>query len=303
MKKSKLKKICFLVITLLLVHSNFYAQELEPRNLTNMPIGTNVLVGAYNYSSGNVLLDPALPIRDLKSNLHMFFAGYLHSFNLFGLSSKIDAVIPFGFGDWTYDLDGLNTSRKIDGWGDPRIRLAVNLYGAPALERTEFKSYKMETIIGVMMQVVTPFGHYEKADLINLGSNRWAFRTYLGAAKSVDDWIFEAYIGGMFFTANSEFLGDFTLKQNPLGTAAVNVIYDLGTWGWVSLDGAYGYGGKTEVNGIPRNTEISSYRFGVTISHKINATSSVKLTLNSGKRIKRGPDFDAIGLSYQFLWF
>ena len=41
------------------------AQELEPRTYNNTPTDINLFTIGYAYSSGNVLLDPALPIEDL----------------------------------------------------------------------------------------------------------------------------------------------------------------------------------------------------------------------------------------------
>jgi len=301
--KTRINKFLLIIIFGLLPFNTSYSQELEPRGLTNLPVGSNFLAGGYVYSTGNILLDPALPINDLKSNLHTFSAGYLRAFNLFGLSSKVDVIIPFAFGDWDYAIEGENVSRKIDGFGDPRIRIAINILGAPATDMAEFKDYKMETIVGFIFQVFAPFGTYDSSELINLGSNRWTFRTNMGIAHAIYDWIFEAYVGGLFFTDNSKFLNDLNLKQYPMLTAATSVIYNLGVWGWTSLDVAYGYGGRTEINGVPRNTLISTFRFGVTLVHAIDKKNSLKLTLTSGRRIERGPDFDAIGLSYTYAFF
>ena len=296
------KSIIIISVSFVLVNTSL-SQELEPRNLTNLPVGVNAFVGGYVYSSGNVLLDPAIPIDDLNSNLHTFVFGYLRTINLFGLSSKIDVVIPFAFGDWNYDFDGESVTRKIDGFGDPRFRISINLLGAPALDKTNFKDYQMNTIVGFMLQVITPFGVYNPSELVNLGSNRWAFRTNIGVAHVIDEWIIEGYFGAFFFTDNSEFLNDLNLKQKPILTFKTHLIRSLSNWGWIALNIGYGYGGRTEINDIERDTRISSFRFGVTFSYSIDKQNSFKLTIVSGKRIEKGPDFDAIGLAYQFLWF
>ena len=55
-----------------LVRSAAHAQELEPRLLTNVPVGSNFVVAAYGLASGNILLDPAVPIEGLNSDLHTF---------------------------------------------------------------------------------------------------------------------------------------------------------------------------------------------------------------------------------------
>ena len=296
------KTIIIINLTLVFFNTSF-SQELEPRNLTNIPIGVNALVGGYVYSAGNILLDPALPIENLKSNLHTFVFGYLRTINLFGLSSKIDVVVPFALGDWDYTFEEENVHRKIDGFGDPRIRISINLFGAPAVDKTNFKNYKMKTIVGFMLQVITPFGQYEPSELINLGSNRWNFRTNIGVAHALGEWILEAYLGAFLFTDNSKFLNDSNLKQKPLLTAKTHIIRSLSNWGWISLNIGYGLGGRTEINDVQRDTRISTFRFGLTFSYAIDKKNSFKLTILSGKRVEKGPDFDAIGLAYQFLWF
>ncbi|MBT8386453.1 MAG: transporter [Ignavibacteria bacterium] len=286
-----------------LLNNISFSQELEPRNLTNLPVGSNFIVGSYVFSTGNTLLDPAIPIDDLNSNLHSFAAGYLRAINFWGLSSKVDVVIPFAFGDWDASFEGENVRRKIDGFGDPRIRISINFVGAPALDKANFKDYNMKTIVGFMLQVISPFGQYDPSALINLGSNRWTFRTNVGVGHAINEWIIEAYLGGVFFTDNSEFLDDLNLKQYPMLTASTSVIRSFSDWGWISLDVAFGYGGRTEINDVPKDTRISTFRFGVTLVYSLDMKNSLKLTLASGKRIERGADFDAIGITYNYLFF
>jgi len=50
------------LIALLLGPSGLFAQELAPKTFANTPVGMNYLAVGYAFSSGNMLLDPALPI-------------------------------------------------------------------------------------------------------------------------------------------------------------------------------------------------------------------------------------------------
>jgi len=77
-----------------------FSQELEPKAITNLPVGTNFLVASYSFSQGDILLDPAVTIEDLNANIHRTIFGYVRSINFLGLSSKLDVIIPFAFGDW-----------------------------------------------------------------------------------------------------------------------------------------------------------------------------------------------------------
>ncbi|MGD9328860.1 MAG: hypothetical protein PVH48_07840, partial [Cyclobacteriaceae bacterium] len=58
------------ILLILLFSGPARSQELEPRALTNVPIGMNFLFMGYSFSQGDLLLDPALPIEDLDGTIH-----------------------------------------------------------------------------------------------------------------------------------------------------------------------------------------------------------------------------------------
>ena len=63
--------VAFFVACLALAPGVAEAQELEPRAYVNTPVGLNFIAVAYLFSSGNILLDPSLPIEDLQAKLHL----------------------------------------------------------------------------------------------------------------------------------------------------------------------------------------------------------------------------------------
>jgi hypothetical protein len=218
------------------------------------------------------------------------------------MSGKVDVLLPLSPGDWEYTLEGVEEKRKIDGFGDPRLRLTVSFKGAPALKAAEFKNYKQGTVIGAILQVAVPVGQYDDTELINLGSNRWAFRTELGVSQRIGEWLAETYIGAWFFTPNNNFLQGDRLTQNALLVAKTHLIRTFPRGWWLGVDLGYGFGGRTSVNGVPRDTRISGFRFGLSFTVPIALKHQLKLVLASGARIERGPDFDAIGLTYSYRW-
>lgn len=279
-----------------------HAQELEPRALTNVPVGTNFVALGYAYARGNILLDPAIPIDDLDSKLHTFVGAYVRAIDLFGLSGKLDLLVPFAAGDWEGVLEGVDTTRSATGFGDPRARLSVNIIGAPALRATEFAGYVQKTIVGASLQVIAPLGQYDSSKLLNLGSSRWVFRAQAGVSQVVGPWTFEAFAGGWFFTRNADFFGGSTLEQKPLLVGKLHVIRSFQRGWWLALDGGYGYGGRSIIDDVERDTRISTFRFGLTFAAPIARRHTVRLTAASGARVERGADFDALGLSYQYRW-
>ncbi len=285
-----------------LVASAGVAQELEPRALTNVPVGTNFLLVGYAFAGGNILLDPAIPIRDLDADLHTVVGAYVRTLSLFGKSAKVDVLVPFAAGDWKGVVADVDSATSRTGFGDPRVRLSVNFAGAPALTVAEFAEYETKTIVGAALQIITPLGQYKKDKLLNLGSNRWTFRAQVGASRTAGPWIVEGYVGGWFFTENPEFLGDLSRKQKPLWTTKVHLIRATRQGRWLALDVGYGIGGRAIVEGRETDSRISAFRFGLTAAVPVSPRQTLRFVVASGARIEKGPDFDALGISYQYRW-
>jgi hypothetical protein len=279
------------------------AQELEPRGLTNLPVGTNFAIASYGYSSGNILLDPTVPIEDLDARLHSIVGAYVRALDVFGMSGKFDIVVPYAAGDWEGKLTGIDTATTRNGLGDPRIRLSVNFSGAPALSTGEFGSFSQNTIMGASLQVIVPLGQYYPERLINLGSNRWTFRPQIGISHTRGNWILEAYSALWIFTDNEDFFGGNNLEQYPLATFKVHVIHTMPKRrSWIGLSAGYGIGGRTNVNGVDRDTRISTFRFGATLVFPVADHHTLKLTGIAAVREERGPDFNSVVLTYQYRW-
>jgi len=163
---------CFAFITVLfLISANGFSQELEPRSLTNIPIGTNIAVLGYGFASGNILFDPALPLEDVNAKAHSIVGAYVRSVNFFGMGAKANIIMPFAAGDWEGVYQGNDSTTARTGMGDMRFGFSFNFAGSPALKGDGFKDYEQKTIAGFSMQVVAPTGQYFEDRLINLGSN------------------------------------------------------------------------------------------------------------------------------------
>lgn len=293
---------------LLSVVINFYsihsaAQEMEPRSLGNLPIKSNFAIAAYGFTSGNILLDPAISIENLDARMHIMGLGYLRTFNLFGKLAKLDAIVPYAIGDWTGTYQQIDTATSRNGFGDARLRLAVNLFGSPPLKLKEFGAYVQKTIVGISLQVIVPTGQYYSAKLLNLGSNRWTFRPQLGVSQRINRWILEFYIGGWFFTQNSNFWHGNEMKQKPIGISKFHAIYSFPKGVWLAADIGYGIGGKTIINGVATDSYISGVRMGLTAMIKLKPQHFLKLYAVSGIRFQKGSDYDVLGVAYQFNWF
>jgi hypothetical protein len=81
-----MKQLLLALLTMITI-GTLMAQELSPRAYWPAPKGTQVAVIGYAYSWGYVLTDPSLPISGLDSRIHIGFAPYLQTLNLFGQDS------------------------------------------------------------------------------------------------------------------------------------------------------------------------------------------------------------------------
>jgi hypothetical protein len=293
--------VCFISLVLYAWPSS--AQELEPRGLTNVPVGVNFVLAGYAYTDGDILLDPAVPIDNLNAKLSTVVGAYVRAIDFFGMSGKVDVIVPFAGGDWTGALSGRDSSASRTGFGDPRARLSVNFAGAPAMRKSGFRDYRPRSILGASLQVIPPLGQYDPSKLINLGSNRWTFRPQVGTSYWTGSWILESYVSGWFFTKNADFWGGNVLEQYPLGAIKVHVIHTMPRRRiWAALDAGYAIGGRTKVNGVKKDTRISTFRFGANVALPLKGGHTIKITGTTGVRHERGPEFTGVAVTWQYLW-
>jgi Putative MetA-pathway of phenol degradation len=178
-------------IVLVLGVANAKAQDAEPRSYSNTPVGLNFLIAGHVYSQGKMAFDPDLSIADAKFHSNTGLLAYVRSFDFAGQSAKFDVIVPAS----SFAAHGLVNDqpreREMSGLGDPRFRVSVNLFGAPALSAKDFASYQQDLIVGVSLQVSPPLGQYDNSKLLNLGDNRWSFKPELGISKAWGPWTFE----------------------------------------------------------------------------------------------------------------
>lgn len=279
-----------------------FAQELEPRALTNLPVGMNFAVVGYGFASGNILFDPGLPLEDATANFHSIIGVYARAINFFGLSGKVDVIVPYGIGKWNGVFTGVDTSTSRSGFGDIRFRISFNFLGAPALKAKDFTDYRPDKISGFSLQIIAPTGQYFPDRLINLGSNRWVFKPQWGFAKHYEKWIWETYLRVWFFSKNDDFWGGNEIKQKPLYAVKIHGIRKFKNKSWLALDIGYGNGARSIVNNELKDNRNSTFRFGVSYAIPLGRQHSIKLNWISDITLEKGADFDAIGVSYQYRW-
>ena len=289
-------------IALVLGVANAKAQEAEPRSYSNTPIGLNFLIAGYVYSEGKIAFDPNLSIADAKFHSNTGLLAYVRSFDFAGQSAKFDVIVPASSFAAHGFVDGLPREREMSGLGDPRFRVSVNLFGAPALSAKEFASYQQDLIVGVSLQVAPPLGQYDNSKLLNLGNNRWSFKPELGISKAWGPWTFEIAPSVTFFSDNTDFFGGNTFAQAPIYAVQAHLLYTFQSGVWMALDGIYFAGGHTALNGVKSDNEQRNTRAGFTLALPIDRQNSLKLSASTGVSTRTGSEFSAVAIAWQYRW-
>ena len=282
--------------------ANAKAQEAEPRSYSNTPIGVNFLIAGTVYSEGKIAFDPNLSIADAKFHSTTGLLAYVRSFDFAGQSAKFDVIVPASSFAAHGFVNGQPQEREMAGLGDPRFRVSVNLFGAPALSAKEFASYQQDLIVGVSLQVSAPLGQYDDSKLLNLGNNRWSFKPELGISKAWGPWTFEVAPSVTFFSDNTDFFGGNTFAQAPIYAVQAHLLYTFQSGVWMALDGIYFAGGHTALNGVKSDNEQRNTRAGFTLALPIDRQNSLKLSASTGVSTRTGSEFSAVAIAWQYRW-
>lgn len=286
------------------------AQDLAPRAYLITPIHSNAAILTYSFFDGNLEFEGTVPITGATARANVSIFSYYHSFNFFRRSANFTAALPYGVGDFHGTAVGAEVSAHRSGLLAATFRFSVNLLGGPAMNVGEFVKWRQKRILGASFRLVPLAGQYDPTKLVNLGTNRWAFKPELGYSQRWGHWIVDAYGGVWLYTTNPEFFshnqysaGINTQTQSPIGSFEGHLSYDFKPRLWVSLDGNFWFGGATSLNGVPNPaTRRKSSRIGGTASIPLTRHQSVKFSYSNGAYVRYGGNFQNVSLGWQYSW-
>ncbi len=293
------------IITMLLLPSPARAQDLEPRAYVNVPVDITVLMGGFSYSQGAVVTDATSPIQDFKATVATPLLGAGRTFSLFGQTAQALVVVPFSWAWASALVKGQDTSVTRTGFSDARLRVSVLFYGAPALSVKEFANAPHRTILGASLTVIAPTGQYFPEKLVNLGTNRWAFKPELAWSQPFGEyWMVDVYAGVWLFTRNSTYFpGTVVRTQDPLAALQAHVSYNVEPMLWAAFDVTYYAGGLSYANGAGMENRQENIRVGGTLVLPVGSQHSVKLACSTGAIVRFGASFTTVAVAWQtMLW-
>jgi len=271
-----MKRTAIYLVLSLAVPALAGAQGDGPHNLPLIPKDTNIFVVLPLGLSGNFNPQQTTLVPGAEIDVFAVPLTYIRTFSLAGRFGRVLLTAPLA----TLDASGIiadprtgddfTVSRGRSGWMDPMVTLHVGLVGAPALAPAEFvqrpKSFQMFGIVGAAISI----GTYDASRVINLGTNRWAFRVGVGTvtplSKSVS---WESANTAMLFTDNNDVFGPAeTRSQDPLFVSENHFIYQFDPKWWSSFDLRWQYGGETQTDGAPDDNLTNVLGAGLTLGHQ-----------------------------------
>lgn len=286
-----------------LMPSALPAQQLEPRAFAPNPVGVSFLSVSTGRTKGDVLLDAAAPIKDFEVDMSDGILGYARTFALGDRLASIGVVVPYLHGDASGIVNGEPREVSRAGWGDVRVRLSTSLLPGSAQDPAAFAAAPPTRTLGASLVVAAPTGQYYAEKLVNIGSNRWAFKPEIGGAIQFRQWSFDGSAGVWFFTDNNDFFGGSRKSQDPVGVLQGHIIYIFAPRLWFGL-GLTGYaGGETEVDGNEADDRQENTRVGLVLALPLGRQHSLKFGYSQGARTRAGGDFDYYSVAWQYLWF
>ena len=262
-----------------------------------------VVVG-YQYSKGDIVTDASLPITGVESKTHFAQVSYQRTLSLFGRSTNLQFNLPYTRGATEGFVKGEFRSRHISAMADARVRLSVNLRGAPTMDLDAFHALraKPRTIVGASLLIQPPTGGYEADKLINAGTNRWAAKPALGVIWPVHpNWLFEFELGAWFYSDNDNFQ-QRTRQQDPILSTEFHLVKRIRPGLWASLDLNYYVGGHTSVDIVEQSDSQRNSRIGATVVLPFKKRHAIRASLSTGIITDSGGDFENFSLNYAYIW-
>lgn len=292
------------LVVLLVVSSagSAAAQELEPGAYWPIPSGLNIVTVANSFNWGDLAFDPSLPVEDASAVINTTVLAFNRAFSLAGRSANAGVSMPVTGGHLEGLYLGEHTEADRFGLADPRIRLAVNLYGAPAMDPKEFAAYQQGRIIGISLVVSPPLGEYDETRVVNLGHNRWSLKPEIGFSTTRGKWILELMAGAWLFTDNTHFAGGRTREQDAIVTTQGHITYKFSRTMWLAFDANFYAGGRTTVGGRPNLDLQKNSRIGATFSRGLGGGHAIRASVSRGAFTTIGADFTSIAAGYNYGW-
>ena len=278
------------------------AQELEPGAYWPIPKGLNIVTVVNSFNWGDLAFDPAAPIDEANATIDTVAFSFARAFSLAGRSANVGVAVPVVTGHVEGLYLGDFTSVDRFGQGDPRLRFAMNLYGAPAMTPKEFASFNRRLILGASVTVAPPPWtiRFDEVDQprhqsLVLQAGTWRVECPWPVGRGGDGWgvVVHGQHGLRWRThadAGSDYRdavpSDLQVQAQHVGGRGCQLLY-----GWADDD-------RREPE--PRLPAQLAHRRHVFVSDR--SRQAIRMSVSQGAYTTIGNDFTSIAASYSYVW-
>lgn len=254
---------------ILTLHSQGVGPQVFPLNPKNMTL--------YNlfYMDMRSNLSPSsdLIASEGAMDIQIVTAPLFYTFSVKGSLARIMVMPNYGWIGGSVEFNGQTFPLPDqNGFGDTEVMLSMGILNTPALSLIEFASWKPKFQVNMVLGIGIPTGAYDANQLVNMGSNRWAFRIGVPVIIPLNKEIvraarWEVFPSIFLYTRNNEFLLGSDKSQNPLFTLEQHFTKNFSESVWISADLHYQYGGRAEVNNTPLGDPLNQFGTGATLAY------------------------------------
>ncbi|NMF82847.1 transporter [Nodosilinea sp. P-1105] len=261
------------------------AQAYGPRQFLPAPTDTNAALFQIKNFQTNTSFDISepLPELDIDVNTTAFVFTYIRNFSIADTSTQIVLTQPVVTVDAGASAGELRASRQNTGLADAQAELRIGILGAPVVDIPEYVQYYFSeenpnVVMKGLLNVTLPTGNYRTDQVINIGSNRFAFRAGLPTTINLGpNWapgnrtLLEIIPSVDVFTNNnSPSFSSFNFRPNVTSQAPIfrlesQLSTDLGEKYFAALGAYYIGGGATSSDGVDNNNAQSWLGVGGTL--------------------------------------
>ena len=280
--------LIFVGVMFLSVCSEAYARDV--RGYITPPDGTaGVLFYSYQRSADKKYVDGDKVDADFNMNLQIVRPVYYKE--ICHYMTSVQMLFPFGSARVHSGANQFNAS----GLADPTLLLGF----WPIANKDE------QMWFAIAEYITAPLGAYENDRPLNMGANRWAFKTESSFVKGFGKLFIDITPKVEFYTNNTDYFyggtSGNTLSTTPLYSLESHLSYDFTDKFLLSLDYYYDGGATNKVNG---NKYDRKDNHSVQITAGINLAPQHKLLLQYMEvvKAKNGYKTNQVGIRYFYIF-
>ncbi|MDX9788253.1 MAG: transporter [Desulfobacterales bacterium] len=278
-----------------LAQNNFASADNHARDYLPAPPGCLGVLLYYNHSWADTLYGDGNNVADnLDFSGDVGTARFVYFYMLGSFEFYSNLIIPFGH--LAFELPG-EQDFSASGLADPILQSGVWFY----------QNNQSKTWAGVTTYVFPPLGNYDNKGVLSLGANQWRFREELNLTQGFSvlpghNAYFELTIAGDFFTDNDDFgPASQNRSKDPILTVESHLSYDVTRTLFASTDYYYHHGGKTNIEGIDQQDNLSNHTLGASLAYNLTPRFQVLLQYLNDVEVESGPKSQAIMTRFLYI--